>query len=177
MAGLFALLLTLCLLGSAAVPALAADAWKSVSCPFAARLKAGTPLFEDQDLTMQTGTLTKDALFVVTETAEKAAKVSFMEKNTPRTAWVDGEVLQVLDVATPTDLEELLVGQDVNLAGSELAQPEDILRFVAPGKLSSGQFPAKNGRQPRATSKNLLRNRNPNREISPLRFAPVEMTT
>ena len=137
LAGLFALLLTLCLLTSAAVPALAGDAWKSVSCPFAARLKAGTPLFEDQDLTMQTGTLTKDALFVVTETAEKAAKVSFMEKNTPRTAWVDGEVLQVLDVATPTDLEELMVGQDVILSEVEESLEKQILTDTQPEEINS----------------------------------------
>ena len=120
-----ALILALCLMLSAASLAAAEPAWKTHDVPYGAKIKAGTVLYADPEMEQAAGTVKKDALVQVTETREKAAKIAFTAEKQARTAWVEGDKIQILDVATPTDLEAMLQAEDV-----EIEEPVNVILSV-----------------------------------------------
>ena len=121
------LVLALCLL----LPALAAAAqpWREKETPYGAKLRAGTAVFADPELTAEQGILLTDAMVLVNEIRGKAAAVSYTAKQKTENAWVAGEDLILLQIATPTDLEELIRNEDIVIlqaSGAEDAADEPV---------------------------------------------------
>ena len=106
-----ALLLALCLLLPAA--AWAAKLWQYTKTPYGAKVKAGTVFYTDEELETEQGTLLMDASVVVNEIRGKAARIAYTAKKNTEEAWVAGEDLILLNLATPTDLDALIVNEDV----------------------------------------------------------------
>ena len=97
------LVLALCLL----LPAFAAAAqpWQEKETPYGAKLRAGTAVYADPELTTERGILLTDAMVLVNETRGNAAAVSYTAKQRTENAWVAGKDLILVHAATPTDLE------------------------------------------------------------------------
>ena len=110
---ILSLLLALCLL----LPAVAAAAkpWQYTKTPFGAKVKAGTIFYTDAELTTEQGTLLMDAAVVVQEVWIRAARIAYTVKEKTEEAWVAGEDLIMLNLATPTDLDALIVNENVVL--------------------------------------------------------------
>ena len=108
------LLLTLCLLLTV-LPAGAEVSWKNQETPYGAKLKEGTVFYSDSELTEELGTLQKEAVIEVLEIRGKAARIRYTVKQKTGEAWVTGTELILLSVATPTDLDALIRGEDVIL--------------------------------------------------------------
>ena len=130
---ILSLVLAICLL-TGVLPSLAiADStWKTRETPFGAKLKAGTVLYADEEMEREAWILKEDALVRVTETRPKTAKVEFTVKKQPKSAWVDGELLQPVDLATPTDLDAVIVSQDVILGEVEESHEEQVPTDIQP---------------------------------------------
>ena len=107
------LLLVLCLLLPAA--AAAAKPWQYTKTPFGAKVKAGTVFYTDAELTTEQGTLLMDAPVVVQEVWIRAARIAYTVKEKTEEAWVAGEDLIMLNLATPTDLDALILNENVVL--------------------------------------------------------------
>ena len=124
---IFSLALAICLLAGVLPSLVLADStWKNRETPYGAKLKAGTVLYADEEMEQEAWLLKEDALVRVTETRPKTAKVEFTVKKQPKTAWVDGELLQPVDLATPTDLDAVIVSQDVILSEVEESNNEQV---------------------------------------------------
>ena len=130
---ILSLVLAICLLAGV-LPSLAiADStWKTRETPYGAKLKAGTVLYADEEMEREAWILKEDALVRVTETRPKTAKVEFTVKKQPKSAWVDGELLQPVDLATPTDLDAVIVSQDVILNEVEESLEEQVPMDIQP---------------------------------------------
>ena len=135
---ILSLVLAICLLAGV-LPSLAiADStWKTRETPYGAKLKAGTVLYADEEMEQEAWILKEDALVRVTETRPKTAKVEFTVKKQPKSAWVDGELLQPVDLATPTDLDAVIVSQDVILNEVEESLEKQILTDTQPEEINS----------------------------------------
>ena len=130
---ILSLVLAICLLaGVLPSLALADSTWKNRETPYGAKLKAGTMLYADEEMEQEAWILKEDALVRVTETRPKTAKVEFTVKKQPKTAWVDGELLQPVDLATPTDLDAVIVSQDVILGEVEKSIDEQVPTDIQP---------------------------------------------
>ena len=124
---ILSLVLAICLLaGVLPSLALADSTWKNRETPYGAKLKAETVLYADEEMEREAWILKEDALVRVTETRPKSAKVEFTVKKQPKSAWVDGELLQPVDLATPTDLDAVIVSQDVILSNVEESHEEQV---------------------------------------------------
>ena len=108
-------LLAFCLLLSAVPAAVAAEAWKEQPVPYGAKLRAGTDFYTDPELTAEQGRLLMDAAVLVNEIRGKAARISYTAKKQTAEAWVEGKDLILLHIATPTDLDALILNEDVVL--------------------------------------------------------------
>ena len=108
-------LLAFCLLLSAVPVAVAAEAWKEQPVPYGAKLRAGTDFYTDPELTEEQGKLLMDAAVLVNEIRGKAARISYTAKKQTAEAWVEGKDLILLHIATPTDLDALILNEDVVL--------------------------------------------------------------
>ena len=108
-------LLAFCLLLSAVPAAVAAEAWKEQPVPYGAKLRAGTDFYPDPELTEEQGKLLMDAAVLVNEIRGKAARISYTAKKQTAEAWVEGKDLILLHIATPTDLDALILNEDVVL--------------------------------------------------------------
>ena len=123
-----AVLTALCLLLSAvpAAPAAAGEAWQEQTLPYAAKLRAGVAFCADPELTEETGILQQDAVILVTETRGNAARITYtVQRQDKRQAWVRGKYLILLSAATPTDLDPLILDDDVQLAAPEITPEEE----------------------------------------------------
>ncbi len=122
------LLLTLCFLLTV-FSAGAEVSWKNRETPYGAKLKEGTVFYSDSELTEELGTLQKEAVIEVLEIREKAARIRYTVKQKTGEAWVTGTELILLSVATPTDLDALIRGEDVILTAppvpDEPVQPKE----------------------------------------------------
>ena len=78
-------------------------------------MKAGTVFYTDAELTTEQGTLLMDAAVVVQEVWIRAARIAYTVKEKTEEAWVAGEDLIMLNLATPTDLDALIVNENVVL--------------------------------------------------------------
>ena len=108
-------LLAFCLLVSAVPAAVAAEAWKEQAVPYGAKLRAGTDFYTDPELTAEQGRLLMDVAVLVNEIRGKAARISYTAKKQTAEAWVEGKDLILLHIATPTDLDALILNEDVVL--------------------------------------------------------------
>ena len=121
-------LTALCLLLSAvpAAPAAAGEAWQEQTLPYAAKLRAGVAFCADPELTEETGILQQDAVILVTETRGNAARITYtVQRQDKRQAWVRGKYLILLSAATPTDLDALILDDDVQLTAPVIPPEEE----------------------------------------------------
>ena len=116
-------LAALCLL----LPAAASAAiWQDRALPYDAKLREGTVLYTDPELTEELGTLGKEAIVMVTEIRDPAAGISYIVRQETKTAWVTGTDLIVLNLATSTDLEALIGEEDAEiLPAAPAGTPEE----------------------------------------------------
>ena len=105
------LLLAICLLLPAA--AAAAKPWQYTRTPYGAKVKAGTVFYTDPELETELGTLLMDAAVLVNEVRGKAVRIAYTVKKHTEEAWTAGENLILVNPATPTDLEALILSEDV----------------------------------------------------------------
>lgn len=114
-----ALLLVLCLL----LPAVAAAAktWQDIKTPYGAKVKAGTVFYTDAELETEKGTLLMDATVRVNEVRGKAVRIAYTVKKNTEEAWTAGENLILVNTATPTDLEALILNEDVVVLPSAIS--------------------------------------------------------